>query len=441
MRTCVVPSMFMRKILQNQEVLKNCKIFGMLAAQDSLHVSFHTPGHKVGGWDITELSYSDNLSCPTGCIAKAEQDIAKVLGAAKSFILTDGSTCGVLSMLHVAKSVGVRKIAVCEDSHKSVFNGCALLGIEPLCYPQRWAGKIPKGHTVSALKENFGGLLAEADALFLTSPDYYGNIADLAAARAYCDERGKLLIIDGAHGGHLHFDRSVYAGAYADLWVDGVHKSLPALTQGAVVSARTEELGEKLRLALDIFRTTSPSYPIMASVEYAVKYPQNTRLENAVKAFIAENGRVYCGGDWTKLCAVFGENAFSVEHAAQQAGLYAEFCDGNVVGFYLSPATKEEDFERLATFLKDKFLSYPLTERVDDYDTSPLLLQKNGETEWVDLGKATGRICARTCGLFPPCTPLIQLGERMTAEKIALLQKADNVFGLRGAQVEVFKEK
>ena len=391
MRTCVVPSMFMRKILQNQEVLKNCKIFGMLAAQDPLHVSFHTPGHKVGGWDITELSYSDNLSCPVGCIAEAEQDIAQILGA--------------------------------------------------VCSPQRRAGTIPKGHTVSALKENVGGLLAEADALFLTSPDYYGNIADLAAARAYCDATGKLLIIDGAHGGHLHFDRSVYAGTYADLWVDGVHKSLPALTQGAVVSARTEELGEKLRLALDIFRTTSPSYPIMASVEYAVKYPQNTRLENAVKAFIAENGRVYCGGDWTKLCAVFGENAFSVEHAAQQAGLYAEFCDGNVVTFYLSPATKTEDFERLATFLKDKFLRYPLTERVDDYDTSPLLLQKNGETEWVDLGKATGRICARTCGLFPPCTPLIQLGERMTAEKIALLQKADNVFGLRGAQVEVFKEK
>ncbi|MBQ4053324.1 MAG: aminotransferase class I/II-fold pyridoxal phosphate-dependent enzyme, partial [Clostridia bacterium] len=255
----------MRKILQEETVLKNCKIFKMLAAQPQPHVSFHTPGHKVSGFDITELSYSDNLSCPSGCIKAAEEDIAKILGGAKSFILTDGSTCGVLSILHAAKAMGVQKIAVCEDSHKSVFNGCALLGITPLVYPQKRAHKIPKGYTMSALKREFADILDEADALFFTSPDYYGNVADLAAARAYCDETGKLLLVDGAHGGHLHFDRTLYAGAYADLWVDGVHKSLPALTQGAVVSARTEALGEELRLALDIFRTTSPSYPIMAS--------------------------------------------------------------------------------------------------------------------------------------------------------------------------------
>ncbi len=434
----------MRKILQDEKVLKNCKIFRMLAEQKQPHFSFHTPGHKIGGWDITELNYSDNLSCPTGCIAEAEKDIADILGAAKSFILTDGSTCGVLSMLHVAKSVGVRKIAVCEDSHKSVFNGCALLGIEPLCYPQKREGKIPKGHTLSALKGDFGGLLAEADGLFLTSPDYYGNIADLAAARAYCDETGKLLIVDGAHGGHLHFDRSVYAGVYADLWVDGVHKSLPALTQGAVVSARTEALSEKLRLALDIFRTTSPSYPIMASVEYAVKYPRNTDLENCVKAFGKANDRVYCGGDWTKLCAIFGENAFLAAKDAERAGLYAEFCDGNVVTFYLSPATKSEDFERLTAFLDDLFARYPLPKSAQkgiDDDTSATVLQKNGDTEWVDCERAAGRICARTCGLFPPCTPLIKIGEQITTEKIALLQKADNVFGLRGAQMEVFEEK
>lgn len=431
----------MRKILQDEKVLKNCKIFGMLAAQDPSHVSFHTPGHKVGGWDITELSYSDNLSCPTGCIAAAEKDIAEILGAAKSFILTDGSTCGVLSMLHAARAAGVKKLAVCEDSHKSVFNGCALLGIEPLVYPQNREGKIPKGHTVSALKADFAQILAEADALFFTSPDYYGNIADQAAARACCDETGKLLLVDGAHGGHLHFDKALYAGAYADLWVDGVHKSLPALTQGAVVSARTEELGEKLRLALDIFRTTSPSYPIMASVEYAVKYPQNTDLESLVKAFGKNNDRIYCGGDWTKLCAVFGDHAFAAAKDAESAGLYAEFCDGNVVTFYLSPATKIEDFEKLTKLLERLFCKYPLTEKGVDFDPSPVLLPNGRETEWVDRERAAGRICARTCGLFPPCTPLIKLGERITAEKIALLQKADNVFGLRWAQMEVFKEK
>ncbi len=434
----------MRKIFQDENVLKNCKIFNMLTAQDPSHVSFHTPGHKRSGWDITELSYSDNLSCPTGCIAVAEQDIAKILGAAKSFILTDGSTCGVLSMLHAARAAGVKKIAVCEDSHKSVFNGCALLGLTPLVYPQKRVGKIPTGHTVSALKAEIAEILAEADALFFTSPDYYGNIAGLAAARAYCDETGKLLLVDGAHGGHLHFDRALYAGTYADLWVDGVHKSLPALTQGAVVSARTEDLGEKLRLALDIFRTTSPSYPIMASVEYAVKYPRNFNLEERVRAFVRDCKRIYCGGDWTKLCAVFGEHAFAVAKDGEKAGLYSEFCDGNVVNFYLSPATTTEDFERLALFLEEQFKKYPLQksdQKGIDNDTSPLIFSEKMETEWVNLTVALDRICARTCGLFPPCTPLIKIGERITDEKLALLERADNVFGLRDGKIEVFQEK
>ena len=411
-------------------------------AQNPQHLSFHTPGHKVSGWDITELSYSDNLSCPSGCIAAAEQDIAQILGAAKSFILTDGSTCGILSMLYAAKSVGVQKIAVCSASHKSVFNGCALLGITPLVYPQKTKNSIPKGLTMSALKDNFGDLLAEADALFFTSPDYYGNISDLAAARTYCDETGKLLLVDGAHGGHLHFNRTLYAGAFADLWVDGVHKSLPAFTQGAVVSARNEVLAEKLRLALDIFRTTSPSYPIMASVEYAVKYPQNVALEKQVQTFIQTHGeRVYCGGDWTKLCTIFGENAFTVEHEGQQAGLYAEFCDGNVVNFYLSPATRKEDFEKLTAFLEEKFNAYPLPKNVDNCDPSPTLLQTSGKTEWVDMERSIGHINARPCGLFPPCTPLIAIGERITTEKIALLKQADNVFGLRDGKIEIFKNE
>ena len=84
----------LREILTKKEILKNCKIFRMLAARaEKEHMSFHTPGHKINGFDITELSYSDNLSCPKGCILEAERDVAEILGAEKSFILTDGSTC------------------------------------------------------------------------------------------------------------------------------------------------------------------------------------------------------------------------------------------------------------------------------------------------------------------------------------------------------------
>ena len=133
----------MHRYLRKKEVLKRCHIYQMLRkAAHRPHLSFHTPGHKVGRWDITELSFSDNLSCPRGCIAEAEKDIADIIGAKKSFILTDGSTSGVLSMLYAARAVGVKRIAASECSHKSLFNACALLGLTPLLYPQKTSRKI-----------------------------------------------------------------------------------------------------------------------------------------------------------------------------------------------------------------------------------------------------------------------------------------------------------
>lgn len=412
------------------------------------HLSFHTPGHKIGKWDITELSFSDNLSSPRGCIAEAERDIASILGAKKSFILTDGSTSGVLAMLYAVKRAGAKTVAASENTHKSFFNGCAALGLSPLLFAQNYTeNNLPLPLTAGDVEDETGvarGAWQAADVLFLTSPDYYGNVAELAAIAALCRREGKLLIVDGAHGGHLHFDKTDYVGGYADLWVDGVHKSLPALTQGAVVSARTEELAEYLRAGVDIFRTTSPSYPVMASVEYAVKYPRNLPLERAVETFKRANAdRIYQNRDWTKLCAFFGAEAFEVEKRLESRGIYAEFCDGNVLTFYLSPATTKKQWKTLTKMLTALFEKYPLraVENVRERIPAPLVFKKDGETEWVEIGAAAGRICAADCGLFPPCTPLMRAGERITEEKLGLLAKADNVYGLKENKIFVYKDE
>ncbi len=424
----------MRRYLQNDNVLKDCKIYQMLLTHAEGHLSFHTPGHKNGAWDITELSFSDNLSCPHGCIAEAERDIAEIVGSEKSFILTDGSTSGVLSMLYAVKLLGAKTVAFGLYSHKSVFNACKALQLTPLVYEtSNEGGKY-------AFNQEKLSVFHQADVLLFTSPDYYGNVAPLKEARAFCDENGKLLLVDGAHGGHLHYHKEIYAGAYADMWVDGVHKSLPAFTQGAVVSARNVKVAEALEQAVDVFRTTSPSYPIMASVEYAVKYPQNVELEEKVKAYAAEQSRIHLAKDWTKLCAVFGENAFDTEKRLEQEGIYPEFCDGNVIMFYLSPATKHEDFETLKKRLDVLFVEYPLAEKENISVHTPLILRENVKIEWVALRKSIGRICAGLCGLFPPCTPLICVGERISEEKVTLLEKADNVFGLKDEKIAVYEE-
>ena len=413
----------MKRVFTHKPTLANCKIYQMLRLQAKAeHISFHTPGHKAKGFDITELSYSDNLACPSGCIAEAEQDIARLTGAAASFILTDGSTSGVYAMLYAAKATGVKTLAVPQTAHKSVFCGCEILGVTPLTFH---------------VEHIFCEAVKKADGVLITSPDYYGRIPDLNALREYCEKENKLFLIDGAHGGHLRFDKALYAGAFAHLWVDGVHKSLPALTQGAVVSARTDALASLLFKGVNAFRTTSPSYPIMASVEYAVKYPRNEVLESAVRSFAATTPRVILHEDWTKLCVRFGKNADGAFSHLEKQGIFAEFCDGDYIVFYLSPATKLAHFKRLCKVLQTLLKNYPYIE--NERIPAPLVLQKTGEEEWVDLPLSIGKICAEDCGLFPPCTPLIVRGEVITEEKLSLLQGAKNKFGLWQGKIAVFK--
>ncbi|MBR2442293.1 MAG: hypothetical protein IKB20_04455 [Clostridia bacterium] len=409
----------MKGVFKDKKNLANCKIYQMLAKNGKRkHLSFHTPGHKVKGWDITELSYSDNLSSPKGCIFEAERDIANILGAKKSFILTDGSTSGVLSMLYAAKLLGANSVAFPLQSHKSVWNGCALLGLVPLAYPEKADG---------------------ADAILLTSPSYYGRVENLAKVRQYCNERGKLLLIDGAHGGHLHFDKDLYAGTFADMWVDGVHKSLPALTQGAVVSAR-EGFVDALKKGVDIFRTTSPSYPVMASVEYAVKYPKNLKVEREVRAYADGEPRASVNEDWTKLLCRFGLKAFEAEKYLESKGIFAEFCDGEYICFYLSPATKMRTFKNLKKHLEKAFEKYQFEENPAIKRIPAPLNYKHCGVEQVDLDKAIGRVCAENCGLFPPCTPILCVGDRIDSESVRRLQNANNVYGVYQGKISVFEE-
>ena len=419
-----------KDIFKDKHTKDKCHILKMLqtgAGQGARkHLSFHTPGHKQRGADITELSYSDNLLNPVGVIAKAQEDIARILGAEKSFILTDGSTSGIFAMLYAAKKAGVNGVTVIANAHISVYNACGVLGLAPF-FAEDIEGA--KAHSTT-------------QAVLITSPSYYGKIENLAAWKAYCEKKNKYLLIDGAHGGHLHYQKNIYAGAYADMWVDGVHKSLPAYTQGAVVSARGEQLALWLEEGVKTFRTSSPSYPIMASVEYAVKYPKNERLESEVRAYANEQSRVEVQEDYTKLCAVFGKTAFAADSYLQSKGVYSEFCDGERVMFYLSPATTERQFKALKRALKTAFARYPYQgEESAQPSPAPVLLPKNAKTEWRDLEDCEGKICAGACGLFPPCTILLQVGERIQRKHIEFLKSANHTHGVWQGKLLVYQSE
>ena len=406
-------------------VKKRCHIYRAVKPRGR-HLSFHTPGHKRRGLDVTELGYTDNLCSPNGCILAAQEDIARILGAEKSFILTDGSTSGILSMLRAFYTWGGRSLAIPETAHKSVKNGCKLMGI------------CAKEYTETDLSAKLEGIVSGADGMMLTSPTYYGKVPPLQAIKTACQKQNKPLLIDGAHGGHLYGNPTLYAGTYADMWVDGVHKCLPAFTQGAVVSAKTEQWAKWLQDAVDIFRTSSPSYPIMISVEYAVKYPRNEKLESLVRKTAQENAFITVHDDWTKVLVKAGANAFAMQRYLESKGLYAEFCDGEYIMFYLSPATPIWQFNALIRMLKKAVKRYPYTAIVKD-ENSHVLLDVSGEIEEIALTDAENRICAKECGLFPPCTPLLKVGERIGKEKIQLLQQANGTFGLVDGKITVWK--
>lgn len=403
------------------------KIAEMLRGQKK-HLSFHTPGHKRAGADITELSYSDNLFSPHGVILQAEKEIAGLLGAGRTFFLTGGSTVGVHAMLYALKARGVKSVALSPYSHPSVVGGCRILDLTCVYFPTRRGAGIPLQPT----REDMEQTLQSADALFLTSPDYYGFFPDLDYAKELCAKENKPLVIDGAHGSHLHFTKR-YAGRFADMWVDGVHKSLPALTQGAAVSC-TRIWEEPLAEGVRLFHTSSPSYPILASVEEAYLCPRNPALEEAAQAFKLRVGAL-ANEDWSKVVVPFGEYARTAQSYLEQRGVYAEFNDGNYLMFYLSPCTNAGALKKLERLLA-KIPRAPVSDREEDF-----VKDCDGEIELVALSEAVGRICAEDCGIFPPSLPVVRKGERISEEAVRRLNEAVNTYGLYDGKIKAYTQK
>ena len=444
-------------------------IYGALKAYKTPPFArFHMPGHKANARrfpfagaaaDITELSFSDCLEAPDGIIAAAQSEIAHALGAAFSHILTDGSSCGVFAMLYAAH---VRKVVAARNSHKSVYHACAVLGIEPILLRNPCKDGVllpPTAADVAAALQTAGNDCA----VLLTSPDYFGNVADLAGIRAVCEGFGVPLLVDGAHGAYLRFDAAapgVYAGCHADLWVDGSHKTMPTLTQGALLNGRDARFAAAVREGLNIFRTTSPSYPIMASVEYGVQYMAQrgasliaARRKDLARArqILQKFGLFAYDGQTLSLAVDFGRAGIApraVQRRLEACGIYAEAEDGRYLLFYGSPLLPQGAFARLARrigrIVRDPALQGTAELRAEEpvygqpaYGYAVALGAKRA---LVPLAESAGRIAACNAGITPPCCPSVVAGERITAEVAAALAQAEHVFGLQDGKIAVVLE-
>lgn len=223
------------------------------------------PGHKrnpkfgITGAeiDITEIDGFDNLHAPTGVIADTEARLAAIYKAKHSFLSVGGSTLGILASLFAVCREG-DTVLIARNCHKSVYNACLLLKLKTVLLEPEF--DTVNGCYTSLLQDTVDSALSrhpEAAALVFTTPTYEGRISNVRAPIP--------MIIDAAHGAHLGLaDFPAYPKG--SIVVSSLHKTLPALTQTAVINVYDEQYISKIKRYLDIFETSSPSYVLMSSV-------------------------------------------------------------------------------------------------------------------------------------------------------------------------------
>lgn len=428
-------------------------VLEMLRGYQSRRGRFHMPGHKASeefckifpgaAWDITELDFSDDLLNEKGCIAEAEALAAAAFSGEFCLFLTCGTTLAVQIMVGMASRRG--RLLLPRASHRSAFAACELFGVEPVVLEEEECN-------AEGVRRN----ASQVGALLVTAPDYEGRMGEAPAMLKAAGEAGLLTLCDQAHGAHLGFCDRLPAGAagLCDLWAVSAHKTLPALNQASLLLGRAEWENEAKKFRR-LLHTTSPSYPVLASLDYARAFMQERGAERL--AALLDWREKACqkwplsptpNDDPTKLhfdLTAFGLKENEVRDYLKKAGLTPEILSAGEVLFLLTVCDQKEDLDRLASAL-ERFGPFPerrqtLPPPTKRPEKGYPFLDLRFESEGCPLSECEGRVAAQNIGLYPPGRPLILRGERFDREHIEYLrQYADRLFGGTEQAVPVRKE-
>ncbi len=408
--------------------------------------SFHMPGHKRNSAlfpslpldkDITEIEGADNLHFPTGIIKKAMDDAAVLWGAYRSFFLVNGSSCGILAGLATLCKRG-DKVLVARNCHRSIFHGVEILGLKPLYLLPEYIESVGVYGAVS-LASVKAALEKDGDirCVVITSPSFEGLISDMEGICALCRKRGVKVLVDSAHGAHLDLSPYFTGGgvtAGADITVQSLHKTMPALTQTAILHAGKDVDIERLMHKLRVFESSSPSYILMGSAEHSVEMAKKAELFAAwhenIKAFEKEalklkhvklclrEGRY----DPSKLCFT-GVNGKSLAGILRKYGVEAELADDSHLVAMTGMGNTKEDYDALLAALREADALLPSTS--GPYPPPPYCHGDAfcGIEEALDMPfeecsveACVGRVAAEYVWAYPPGVPIIIPGERISAD-------------------------
>lgn len=444
---------------------------------------FHMPGHKGRGmglllpdgaarYDVTELAMTDNLHAPDGCIAETQRAVARAYGAAQSFLLVNGSTAALQAMLLSLDPAD--KLLLYRDCHRSALSGAALSGVETVLEAPGFDEAT--GLTAMPTAESLSLALARtgATAVLVTSPNAYGYCADLPALSAAAHAHGALLLVDAAHGAHFPFSDLLPQGAAgaADLWGHSQHKTLNALTQAATLHLSPCRIApERVQRALSLLQTTSPSYLLMASIDWSVfmaareDWPAHVRRCESLRREIGGMAGISAAPalptgavayDPTRIVIDVSARditGFDAERALQRSGIYVEMADFSRLVLITAPADDPAWYGRLSealsalpygrkgqrTAMRQPLPAEPPVRRMSIRQAAL------ARAEWVPLAQAAGRVAGEAVGLYPPGVALCAPGEVIEQAHISALLTAQrqgaSLFGVRGGRVAVTEDE
>lgn len=418
--------------------------------QEKSPVRMHMPGHKGAGilgfegMDLTEIYGADELFAAEGIIKESEQNASSLFGC-PTYYSTQGSTLCIQTMCTIlcqdAKSKGKKpKILAGRNAHRSFIHTAALLDFDI-----EWLYGNSDYLSCKIHAEDLEKAIIESHptAVYLTNPDYLGNLLDIQSLASVCKKHNVLLAIDNAHGAYLRFlEPSLHpVDLGADLCCDSAHKTLPVLTGGAYLHL-SESLNQvwknDVKHFMEYFSSTSPSYLIMASLD-ATNEVLNTTFRNSLsecvrrvdglKNTLVQHGYTILSGEPMKITIStkeFGYTGNEIANLLMECDIYPEFYDSDYIVLMPSPYNTKDDLKRLETCLCG-------------IERKPILINKPPKLEQskkamnvrqalfsssitLDVSKSLGQVCSSVTVSCPPAILPVIPGEVISESSIEVMK-------------------
>ena len=441
------------------------------------HYPYHMPGHKRNklagdmaayyGIDITEIDGFDDLHHADGILRDAMQRANRLYGAEETFYLVNGSTGGVLASIMAVTGRG-DELLIARNCHKSVYHAAIMQELTlHYCCPQT-LGEYGICDGVAA--KDVEKLLEEypdCRAVVITSPTYEGIVSDTKSIADAVHARNKILIVDEAHGAHFGLSENMPRSAIAsgaDLVVHSLHKTLPSMTQTALLHVQGSRVDRrKLRDYLRMLQTSSPSYVMMASMDSCIRYMEKHGAEQFAfmkrqydifieRTSVCRNIQIGKKTDLSKKRHFLtdldiGKMVISVRHTSmsgqklydilrEEFRLQMEMAASDYVLAIMTVMDTEEGWQRLADALIE--IDGRIEEENFTEDDAECTLTEKGtlpaaamivacafhkEREEVPLKDAEGRIAADFVNLYPPGIPILVPGEIINGTVLGRIKK------------------